>query len=189
MQDWIDYYSQMNSLQSINAFEYRRSFAMFIETYWLNSNRVNQLLSTVQYAPWIYSTTPDPTGFLDFNNSASWNATQLAQGFISGGGATAPTNAAIIYNGYYANQKVVFMQTLLQSFSTNLAIITMVDNTLNCTAETNPEVRMRWYTMGLYLQYAPVYTPAQNWVSMMGRNKYLHAIYTSLAESSQTATG
>lgn len=48
---------------------------------------------------------------------------------------------------------------------------------------------MRWYTMGLYYSYTAVYTPAETWVGQMGRNKYIHSIYTALQESGQTALG
>jgi hypothetical protein len=54
----------------------------------------------------------------------------------------------------------VFHQTLLMNLATDKAIVTLIDNDLDVTAETDPEVRQRWFTIGLYLQYNPVYTPA-----------------------------
>jgi hypothetical protein len=35
----------------------------------------------------------------------------------------------------------VFHQTLLQNIDTNLAVITMIDNDLDITSQTDPEVR------------------------------------------------
>jgi glucan-binding YG repeat protein len=75
------------------------------------------------------------------------------------------------------------------NLDTDLAIVTLIDDDLDITAETDPEVRQRWYTIGLYLNYTPVYDPAETWVGQIGRNKYLNSIYTALSESGQVALG
>ena len=69
-----------------------------------------------------------------------------------------------------------------------LAVITRIDNDLSITSDVDPEVRMRWYPTCLYLQYQPVYTPAYNWISSMGRSKYLNPVYQSLVQSGQHDT-
>lgn len=53
---------------------------------------------------------------------------------------------------------------------------------MDITNQTDPEVRQRWYAIGLYLQYNAVYGPAGTWVSEMGRNKYLQSIYEACDE-------
>jgi hypothetical protein len=189
MEDFITYYLTMNNLSSINAFEgFRKTFSNFIETYWGNANRVNQILSSIWYEEWIYPVGPDPTGLLFFNNTATNDAKQLALAYIALGGASSPAGFAA-YHTWYSNQQVVFHQTLLQNKDTDLAIVTLIDSDLNITSQTDPEVRQRWYAIGLYLNYAPVYTPAETWVSEMGRNKYLNSIYEALTESGQVALG
>jgi len=189
MEDFITYYITMNNLSSINAFEgFRKTFSNFIETYWGNANRVNQILSSIWYEEWIYPVGPDPTGLLFFNNTATNDAKQLALAYIALGGASSPAGFAA-YHTWYSNQQVVFHQTLLQNKDTDLAIVTLIDSDLDITSQTDPEVRQRWYAIGLYLNYAPVYTPAQTWVSEMGRNKYLNSIYEALTESGQVALG
>jgi hypothetical protein len=67
--------------------------------------------------------------------------------------------------------------------------VTKIDDDLDVTSDTNPEVRQRWYSIGLYLYYDQVYTPAETWVGQIGRNKYLNSIYEALSESGQNALG
>ena len=142
----------------------------------------------VDYEEWIYEVGLDPTCTLNFTNSDSTNAVNLAMDYINLNGTSSPSNYQT-YNGFRSNQKVVFHQTLLTDFNTNTAIITQIDNDLNITGTTDPEVRQRWYSIGLYLNYNPVYTPAETWVGQIGRNKYLNSIYRALAESGQGALG
>jgi len=40
-------------------------------------------------------------------------------------------------------------------------------------------VLQRWFSLGLYNNYTPVFGPCGTWVSSMGRDKYLNAIYTA----------
>jgi hypothetical protein len=108
----------------------------------------------------------------------------LANEYVSLAGASSPTNYTD-YNNFVSNQRVVFLQTLMSAPSIDIAIITLIDSDLDITSSVDPEVMMRWYSMGLYLQYAPVQTPAETWVSVMGRNKYIQAIYQALYQSGQ----
>jgi len=188
MQDFITYYLTTNSLTSINAFTERATFSSFIENNYDDADEVNEILAMVDYEEWIYEVGLDPTGTLNFTNSDSTNAENLALAYIALDGTSSPSNFAD-YNLYRSNQKVVFHQTLLHNLDTNVAILTQIDNDLNVTGSADPEVRQRWYSIGLYLNYNPVYTPAETWVGEMGRNKYLNSIYTALSESGQRNLG
>ena len=113
MEDFITYYIAMNNLSSINAFTgFRKTFSNFIETYWQNGNRVNQILSSIWYEEWIYPVGPDPTGLLNFTNSATSAAKNLALQYIALGGNSSPSGYEA-YHTWYSNQQVVFLQTLL----------------------------------------------------------------------------
>ena len=188
MEDFLEYYLVMNSLMSIDEFTMRKTFSNFIETYYPDANHDNDLLQSIQFTQWIYEVGPDPTGLLDFTNPYTTAAKSLALAYISGGGSSSPSNYQD-YNEFFSNQRVVFLQTLLQNINTDEAIITRIDADLDITSATDPEVRQRWYAIGLYLNYAPVYTPAETWVGQMGRNKYINSIYEALSESGQVALG
>jgi len=68
----------------------------------------------------------------------------------------------------------------------NIAIMTAIDNELGCTSEQDPEVKQRWYSTGLFLNYTNVTQPAFDWISSMGRNKYIIPIYTSLMDAGRS---
>lgn len=159
MEDYITYYIESNSLTSINAFTERSTFSSFVENYYDDADQVNEILAMVDYEEWIYEVGLDPTGTLNFTNSATTAALNLANAYIALNGVSSPSNYAD-YNDFVSNQRVVFHQTILHNSDTNTAILTRIDNDLNITGATDPEVRQRWYSIGLYLNYAPVYTPA-----------------------------
>ena len=188
MQDYITYYIESNSLTSINAFTERSTFSSFVENYYDDADQVNEILAMIDYEEWIYEVGLDPTGTLNFTNSATTAALNLANAYIALNGTGSPSNYAD-YNSFVSNQRVVFVQTILHNSDTNTAILTQIDNDLNITGSTDPEVRQRWYSIGLYLYFAPVYTPAETWVGQIGRNKYLNSIYEALSESGQNALG
>lgn len=73
---------------------------------------------------------------------------------------------------------MVFHDTLLAlSDQVTIAILDKIDADLGVTADVDPEVRQRWYALGLSKDYEPVYSPAHDWISSMGRSKYLNPIY------------
>jgi hypothetical protein len=118
---------------------------------------------------------------LDFTTSESTQSEALALEYIRMNGTASPNDALSEYQGYYSNLKVVFHDTLQNNYDlVNTAILERIDADLNCTGEIDPEVRQRWYPTGLALFYDPVYEPAHEWISSMGRSKYLSPVYASL---------
>ena len=70
-----------------------------------------------------------------------------------------------------------------------IAILQKIDEDLDCTNEVDPEVKQKWFPIGLTLLYDPVYTPAETWISSMGRSKYLNPVYQALEDSGQHDLG
>ena len=127
---------------------------------------------------------------LDFTTTESDQAAALAREYIALNGTGTPDNATAEYQSYYSNLKVVFHDTLQEQYDlVNTAILARIDADLNCTADIDPEVRQRWYPTGLGLFYDPVYDPAKEWISSMGRSKYLSPVYASLQDSGQHDLG
>jgi hypothetical protein len=181
MEDFFTYYLTQENLMSICAFTYRHVFSNFVEQYFTDADQVNDVLAMVNYEEWIYEMGTDPTGTLNFTNSATQAAVDLANAFVANPGTT-PSNAAD-YNTWPSNQQVVFHQTLLWNPDTTTTVMTTIDAAYNCTGTNDPEIKERWFSLGIYLNYSPVFTPAQTWVTTMGRNKYLNAVYQACAES------
>jgi hypothetical protein len=130
----------------------QRLFAQFIEENFEDPDEVNELLGDISWNEWKYIAGTDPTGTLNFETTNSKRAQQLALDFIALGGNSSPANY-MQYNYWYSNLKVVFLQTLQSSDAVNLDVVTKIDSDLNITADTDPEVKMRWYAICLYLYY------------------------------------
>lgn len=80
--------------------------------------------------------------------------------------------------------KVVFYSTLQAAGSqVTLELLAKIDADYGTTADPDPEVKQRWLPMGLSIMYAPTYDAAHNWVSSMGRCKYLTSVYVALESS------
>lgn len=62
----------------------------------------------------------------------------------------------------------------------NIPIMTDIDTYYNCTGTVDPEIKQRWFPLGIMLNYTAVMEPAHLFVSSMGRLKYLTPIYEAL---------
>ena len=160
MEDFITYYIENNYLMSITRFDMEATFASFIEeTYTESASQVNSILSMVDYETWIYDVGLDPTGTLNFTCDMTTVAVNLANAYAAAGGNDSPSNYTD-YNDFTSAQRVVFLQTLMDNIDTDIDVITKIDDDLDITSSVEPEVMMRWYTIGLYLSYDAVTVPA-----------------------------
>jgi len=117
---------------------------------------------------------------LDFSTPNSTESAQLALDYIALNGTGHPEKYAD-YFGYDSNTRVVFHDTLQGNYDqVNLAILIQVDADYDVSNTIDPEVKQRWFPMGLGLEYQPVYDPAHTWICSMGRAKYLTPVYQSL---------
>ena len=184
--DFLQFYMKQHSLTSITTIQLRETWEFFVERMipGLSGAQVNQILAAVDWQAWMYESTlaPEP---LDFSTPESDQAAQLALDYIALNGTGSPANYSA-YFSYYSNLKVVFHDTLATNIKdVNENILERIDADLNCTADIDPEVKQRWYPVGLTLNYTPVYEPAHTWISSMGRSKYLAPVYQALQDSGQ----
>lgn len=144
----------------------------------LSPEEVNAILGQVDFEEWVNVASLAPVT-PDFMTSEAQESAQLALDYIALNGDTTESPAGYLdYDTWYSNLKVVFHITLLANFDQlNLAILSHIDADLNCSEENDPEVKQRWFNIGLQLQYDPVYDPAHSWISSMGRSKYLNPVY------------
>lgn len=61
--------------------------------------------------------------------------------------------------------------------------MTQIDKDLDITSSLDPECMQRWYPLGINVKYDPVMAPAQNFISLQGRMKYLTPIYQALLDT------
>ena len=178
MKNFLNFYMKEHSLTSITTLELRGTWEFFVERMipGLSGQQVNDILAAVDWSTWMYKTGLPPVQF-DFTTPESDQSAALAEAYIALNGTASPDNIDVYFT-YYSNLKVVFHDTLQNHYDqVNTAIIARIDADLNCTADIDPEVRQRWYPTGLGLNYYPVYNPAHDWISSMGRSKYLMPVY------------
>ncbi len=190
MKDFLNFYIRQHSLTSITTVKMRATWEYFVENMIpdLTPEEVNEILAAIDWSTWLYEPGLSPVP-LDFNTDLSDQSRAMALEYISLNGTGSPSNFNL-YNDYYSNLKVVFHDTLEAKIDeVNTAILERIDADLNCTADIDPEVRQRWYPIGLTKFYDPVYDPAHAWISSMGRSKYLDPVYQSLEDSGQHDLG
>jgi len=190
MKRFLNFYMQEHKLTSITTIQLRQSWEFFVEYQipGLSAEQVNEILAAMDWESWMFQPGLPPVQ-LDFSTPEATQSANLALAYISLNGTGSPENFAE-YFGYYSNLKVVFHDTLQQHYDkVNTEILKRIDMDLACTLEIDPEVKQRWYPTGLGLFYDPVYTPAHDWISSMGRSKYLSPVYSSLQNSGQHDLG
>ena len=150
----------------------------------LSGTEINEILALTDWDTWVYKPSLAPVDF-DFSTPTSDQAVELALDYIALNGTTSPGGYRD-YLGYFSLLKVVFHSTLLENIdSLNIDILKRIDSDYGCTTDLDPEVRSRWFPIGLTLGYAVVFEPAHAWVSSIGRMKFLRPIYTALVKSKQ----
>merc|ERR1719253_120098 len=186
MQAFLNYYIKEHSLTSITTIDLRQTWEFFIQKKsGLDGVRSNEVLASVNWELWMFGIGTAPQGNLNFDTSQADLATELALEYISLNGTASP-DSYLSYNDFYSNLKVVFHNTLEANIdSVTIAILEKIDADYNCTGDIDPEVRQRWYPIGIDKDYQPVYDPAHEWISSMGRIKYLTPVYTALQISNQ----
>lgn len=82
------------------------------------------------------------------------------------------------YKTWYSGLHVVFLEQLVTEFgSMTTDIMKKIDDDLNITLSSDPEVKERWFPLGLKLNYTIVEPKAKEFVQNIGRWKYVKPIY------------
>ena len=190
MKNFLQFYIKQHSLTSITTLKLRQTWEYFVEYEipGLSAEDVNKILGAMDWSTWMYQPGLPPVQ-LNFTTTESVESENLAYQYIMLNGTASPAQF-VDYGSWYSNLQVVFHDTLqANTWALNSAILERIDADLNCTGQIDPEVKQRWYPTGLALNYEPVYEPAHEWISSMGRSKYLSPVYASLQDSDQHDLG
>lgn len=110
-------------------------------------------MAASNFNTWIFESALPPEGTFDFSTPEGDDAEQLALDFIALAGASAPSNYAD-YDTFYSNLKVIFYDTIQANIDqVDIALLTLIDATYDTTNDPDPEVKQRWYPIGLSLEY------------------------------------
>ena len=111
-----------------------------IEDTYPNATDVNRILSSVDWAAWIFAPGLPPIT-ADFTTVASNGSAALADAFIKLAGKSSPDNYTK-FNSYYSNLKIIFLERLaVQKDKLTLDILKKVDADYNLTSTVDPECK------------------------------------------------
>ena len=138
----------------------------------------------MHYEEWV--TQPGlPPVTLDFTTVQLNESSSLADDYIFLGGASSPANYTDFYD-YYSSLKVVFVERLITRIAdVTIPILEKIDVDYTLTGTVDPEVKQRWFPLGIRLGYEPVLDPAHTFISSMGRLKYLTPVYQALLDANR----
>lgn len=111
----------------------RYSWETWAKTVMANSTDV---INAVNWTEWVMVPGPAPEyarSVLNFTNADEIEARDLADAYISLGGASSPSNYQDYFK-FYANQKVIFcLELIIRQNEMDLTILKKIDNDLNMT--------------------------------------------------------
>lgn len=179
LRGWIDEYKQ----QSVNYTMFGDYFTMFLANNY-DEATATQIATDMHYVEWV--TAPGlPPVTLDFTTADLNQSSALADDYIFLGGASSPANYTE-FDDYYSSLQVVFIERLKARIDdVNLAILEKIDVDLTVTGTLDPEVKERWFPLGIRKNYQPVFDQAHTFISSMGRLKYLTPVYQALLDAKQ----
>jgi len=132
------------------------------------------------WAAWINTPGFPPVKF-NFTTNASEVAKAYGDAYVAAKGG----EPSIHYNytEWFSNQKVLFILAIQDKLAdVTIDVLKKIDKDWNITLTLNPEVKQRWYPIGIAKNYTDVFEPAHEFISVQGRMKYLNPIYIALVE-------
>jgi len=157
----------------------RFAFEIFVENNFNEEDIKRILEGAVDWDKWINQPGLPPVPF-DFTTTKSNESISLADGYIALIGRDHPANWENFKDPkqYYSNLKVVFLERLKERvLKVTPAIMALIDTDYKLSETMDPEIKQRWFPLGIYVKYDPVIEKAHEFVSVQGRGKYLYPIY------------
>jgi len=134
------------------------------------------IITAMDWDAWVKEPGMPPVE-LNFTTDSIVQSQSLADQYIALGGESSPENYTEFLD-YASNLKVVFLERVSAlEDNVTLAILEKIDADYNLTNTLDPEVKQRWFPLGIELNYTAVVDPSYTFISSMGRMKYLKPIY------------
>lgn len=183
MQSLIREHVLKHSQQSVGYKAFVKVFNNFVDATY-NETEAANIKGKMDWETWVRAPGLPPQDLLDFTTTNLTEAQNLANEYIKTP-SQSPANFTE-YNSWYSSLKVIFLEQLIARESeVTLDLIKRIDADLNISGSVDPEVKQRWYPLGIRMKYEDVTPKAHNFISSMGRMKYLTPIYTALLDTDQ----
>ena len=180
MQSLLRTHIDQHAQSSVNYTQFKSVFETFVDANYPDNS--TDIKSAVDWETWVRSPGLPPITS-DFTTPELNSSKALAEKYIELAGDSSPQNFED-YKTYFSGLQQVFVDTLNgQMDDVTPAILTRIDADLNITGTLDPEVKSRWFPLGITKDYDPVTEPAHTFVSVQGRMKYLTPIYQALVNA------
>lgn len=183
MQELLRRHIKNNSLKSIEYHQFQKEFEQVVNDYFPVPITI---ISKMNWTAWVHEPgLPKYIKWTDFDTPELTASNALADAYIAGGGKQSPPGYTD-YNNWPSNLKQIFLNRLLARFNDiTVDIMTKIDNDLGVTNTLDPECKLAWYPLGLQKNYGPAKEAAHEFISSMGRMKYVSPMYQALLNSNQ----
>lgn len=181
LRKWILKYSE----KSATYFDFKNHVENYVDTNL--TAKAAQIKAAIDWKAWVEKPGNIPV-FLDFTTTDLNASKALADDYVARQGQSSPADYTK-FNDYYSNLKVVFIEELIAKNDTKTKdIMIRVDGDYKLTQTVDPEIKQRWFPLGIMFGYTQVMDPAHQFISSMGRMKYLKPIYQALLDSGNRNT-
>ena len=186
MQAMLQLYLTNFSQQAITHRDFQAFYQDFVYANFDNATAADIIVQT-DWDTWVLVPGLPPVT-LNFTTAQLTEAQLLAEEYLTLGGESSPTN----YTDYFrfiASQRVAFVQTLGEAGeATTAEMMAYIDNDLNITYATNPDVKTEWYILGIEKGYDNVIEPCRQWMGEQGRNAYVRPTFQALVAAGKCDT-
>lgn len=86
-----------------------------------------------------------------------------------------------IYNGMQTNQRVMFMDRLIQKAPVSLEILSRMDTLYQLSSSNNAEIKFKWQSLCLASGKTDIFPHVVKFITSAGRMKYVRPLYRALS--------
>lgn len=155
-------------------------FKDFLFKYFTDNNPEKiKILENVDWEGWFHkpgmpivqNTFDDSLAKMCIKLAISWDSSRTSKSY--------PTNKDEFSN-LSSNQKIMFLEKMMEKPPFPIDSLQAMDSLYNISEITNSEIKFRWQMLSLSSNYEKVYPDVVNFISKVGRMKFVRPLYRSL---------
>ena len=135
-----------------------------------------KILESVDWEAWFHKPGMPPVD-ITYDRVLADKCQHLADQWLS------PDTSAItpeVYNSMFTNQRVMFLDRLVQKAPLPLEILAKMDQVYSLTANNNAEVKFKWQSLCLASGQTDIFPHVVKFITSAGRMKYVRPLYRAL---------
>jgi leukotriene-A4 hydrolase len=136
-----------------------------------------KILETVDWESWFHKPGMPPVD-IGYDRFLADKCQSLADLWLSSDESTAITPE--VYNSMFTNQRVMFLDRLVQKAPVSLEILAKMDQVYSLTGNNNAEVKFKWQCLCLASGKTDIFPHVVKFITSAGRMKYVRPLYRAL---------